>query len=332
MTHSGSDEAVGQQAPGSGEGRIRVERIRAAARSIDPVFLGSPQYECESLGGFLGIRVLLKVETMNPIRCFKGRGAAWLVANATAGEPLACASAGNFGQAMAYACRRARIPLSVHAAHTANPLKVRRMRELGANVVLAGSDFDEAKVAAREAAEHAGNRFVEDGLDPEAAEGAGTIGLELLELARPPEDLLVPLGNGALFGGVAHALRASGSTIRLIAVQAAGAPAMIDSIRERRVVEHRAMSTIADGIAVRLPIREALDDLEGVVDDALLVSEDAILEAMRLLHRKSGLVSEPSGAVGLAALLEHRDRLGTGSVGLIVTGGNVTEQQLSDWF
>jgi len=110
--------------------RVTVERIEQAAGRIDPVFLHSPQFECEPLSAALGVRLVLKVETLNPIRCFKGRGADWLVAQASNGSALVCASAGNFGQAMAYACRRRGIPLTVYAATTANPLKVARMHDL----------------------------------------------------------------------------------------------------------------------------------------------------------------------------------------------------------
>src|SRR5215203_6901991 len=124
--------------------RITLERIEAAARVIDPVFLNTPQWVCEPLGEELGARVALKAETLNPIRSFKGRGADWLVHNLPAGVALMCASAGNFGQAMAYACRARGVTLTVYAAEQANPLKIARMRAMGAQVVLAGEDFDAA--------------------------------------------------------------------------------------------------------------------------------------------------------------------------------------------
>jgi threonine dehydratase len=311
--------------------RVTRDRVEAAARAIAPAFLHSPQYECEPLGAALGRRLHLKVETQNPIRSFKGRGADWLVSQAAAGEPLACASAGNFGQAMAWACRRRGIPLVVHAAVAANPLKVARMRALGAEVVLEGEDFDAAKHAAREAAARAGRRFVEDGHDIETLEGAATIAREWLAGEEPPDVLLVPLGNGALFNGVAGLAKALVPGIRTVAVAAAGAPAMVESWRAGRVVSHERIDTIADGIGVRVPVPQALADMRGLVDDAVLVSEAALVEAMRLLHRHAGLVVEPSGAAGVAALLEHRDRLGDGVAGTILCGGNVTEAQMARW-
>jgi threonine dehydratase len=311
--------------------RITTARVALAARSIDPVFLRSPQFECEPLSAALGVRLVLKVETLNPIRCFKGRGADWLVAQAPDRTALVCASAGNFGQAMAHACRRRGIALTVYAATTANPLKLARMRDLGATVVLHGTDFDAAKHEARRAAAVSDARFVEDGLDVETAEGAGTIALEWLERDEPLQDLLIPLGNGALFNGVARVMKERSPGTRITAVQAAGAPAMLESLRQQRVVQHAAIDTIADGIGVRVPVPQALADMHGLVDDGVLVSDTAILAAMRLIHRHAGLVVEPSGAVGVAALLERPQPCERRLVGTILCGGNLTEAQMRDW-
>jgi threonine dehydratase len=313
--------------------RITVERIEAAARAIDPVFLRTPQFDCEPLGAALGCRAVLKVETVNPIRSFKGRGASWLVAtlDRSTHEPLMCASAGNFGQAMAYACRAAGVPLTVYAATGANPLKLDRMRALGATVVLSGEDFDAAKAEARRVAGERGVRFVEDSRDPEPTEGAGTIGLELADLPGALDALLVPLGNGALLAGVATALRARRPESRLVAVQSTGAPAMTESLQTGRVVVHARIDTIADGIGVRVPVPEALDDLQGLVDEFLLVPDATTLRAMRLLHEHAGLVVEPSGAVAAGALLAHPERFAGARVGLVVCGGNLTPAQMRQW-
>ena len=311
--------------------RVTVERIEQAAGCIDPVFLHSPQFECEPLSAALGVRLVLKVETLNPIRCFKGRGADWLVAQASNGSALVCASAGNFGQAMAYACRRRRIPLTVYAATTANPLKVARMHDLGATVVLHGADFDAAKHEARRAAAADDARFVEDGLDLETAEGAGTIGLELARAEEPLDDLLVPLGNGALFNGVARVMKERSPTTRITAVQATGAPAMLESLQQHRLVQHAAIDTIADGIGVRVPIPQALADMQGLVDEGVFVNDETILAAMRLIHRHAGLVVEPSGAVGVAAVLERPEDFRGRYMCTIICGGNLTEAQIRDW-
>lgn len=311
--------------------RLSLERIEYAPQHIDPVFLSSPQFNCEPLSQAVGTEVLLKVETMNPIRSFKGRGAELLLANAPGLRAIITASAGNFGQALAYACRPRGVALTVYAAESANPLKVARMRQLGANVVLAGRDFDEAKKLGRAAAESRGVRFVEDGRDIETAEGAGTIGLELLRAATPLDAVLIPLGNGGLFAGVAQVLLARRPGIRRIAVQAAGASAMVESWRAGRVIEHERLETIADGIGVRVPIPEILADLQELIDDAILVRDASIVQAMRLLHEHVGLAVEPSGAVGIAALLEAPEYFRDQRVATILCGGNLTPRQVLDW-
>jgi threonine dehydratase len=311
--------------------RIALERIAQAAHTIDPVFLGTPQFVCEPLSDELGTRLALKIETLNPIRSFKGRGADLLVAQAQADVRLVCASAGNFGQAMAYACRKRGMALTVFASTQANPLKIERMRRLGARVVLHGADFDTAKLEARRVAAEQGARFVEDSLDIETVEGAGTIGLEWIKFPEPLDVLLVALGNGALINGVARVIKAHRPATRVIAVQAAGAPAMVESWRAGQLISHERIDTIADGIGVRVPVPQALEDMNGQIDDAILVREESIVEGMRLLHQHAGVVAEPSGAVGVAALLEQPGMFRGQTVGTIVCGGNLTTAQMRQW-
>ena len=310
--------------------RISLERIRAAAKIIDPVFLNTPQYNCEPLSERLGVDLFLKIETFNPIRSFKGRGADFLLSQLTNESHLMCASAGNFGQAMAFACRKRKIKLVVYAATNANPYKVERMRALGADVILFGSDFDSAKEEAKLQAKKSGIRMIEDALAIETVEGAGTIGIELLNIGRL-DAVLIPLGNGALFNGIARVFKALQPETKMIAVQAAGAPAMIDSWKSGKMVVHKNVSTIADGIGVRIPIAEALDDMKNLADEGILVKEDSILQAMKLLHIHTGLIPEPSAAVGIAAVLENKNKFAGKKLGTIICGGNLTERQIREW-
>lgn len=311
--------------------RLKIENIRAAVGSIDPVFLNTPQYHADSLSRLLGANVVVKVETANPIRSFKGRGAEYLASKIPPGTKLITASAGNFGQAMAYACGRRGIDLTVYASVNANPLKVERMRTLGATVVLHGDDFDAAKIEAKRVAGETGIRMVEDGLAAETGEGAGTIGLELAERHEPFDAVLLPLGNGALACGVGRYLKHVRPEIRVVAIQSAGAPAMLESWRQRRVVSFDTISTIADGIGVRIPIPECVRDMEGVIDDGILVEDASLIEAMRLAHAHLGIVLEPSGAAGLAALLENRERFSNLTVAVVLCGGNLTPEQMKLW-
>lgn len=311
--------------------RLSIERIEAAAQTIDPVFLHSPQFVSEALSDAIGVRTLLKVETLNPIRSFKGRGASYFVASLEPGQHIVSASAGNFGQAMAYACRLRGIDLTVYASVNANPLKIERMRALGATVVLHGEDFDAAKAQAKLVADANGSRMVEDGREPRLSEGAGSIAVELLRGPQRFDTILVPLGNGALLGGIARYIKARGRGITVIGVAASGAPCMERSWRSGVLMETPTMQTIADGIGTRIPIAEALDDIRETIDDIVLVHDSTMIEAMRVVHRHVGVVLEPSGAAAVAALLTQRARLHGRTVAAVLCGGNLTTQQMADW-
>jgi threonine dehydratase len=309
--------------------RFTWHDIVEAQKVIDPVFLNSPQYEFEPLNEILGARVVLKVETQNPIRSFKGRGAELLVSKTN--QPLICASAGNFGQAMAYACRKKSLPLTIMASVNANPFKIKRMRALGAEVILDGQDFDAAKVFAKTTALERGLRFIEDSADVETAIGAGTIGLELLSYPTEIQTVLVPVGNGALINGIGKAYKHGNPKTRIIGVQASGAPAMIESWKSNTIVTYPNINTIADGIGVRIPVPEALTDMKEVIDEGVLVSEEYIFKAMKLLFRVAGLITEPSGAIAIAAIMECPTLFRNKTIGAIICGSNLTDEQLKNW-
>ena len=311
--------------------RLSVERIEQAARVIDPVFLNSPQFRAEPLEQHLGCRVVVKVETLNPIRSFKGRGAEYLTATLSGRPHLVCATAGNFGQGMAFAARKRGLRLTIFASVTANPLKVGRMRALGAEVRLVGEDFTAAHSAAKAFSAENGADLIEDGRVPAITEGAGTIGLELLRWPEPFDAILVPLGDGALLAGVARWVKTHTPATQMIGICASGAPAMEHSWRARQAQELGQTETIADGIAVQSPYPEAVADLVGLADDILLVEDHALISGMRQAHRELGIVLEPSGAAGLAALPTYRERFKGQLIGTILTGGNVTAGQMREW-
>ena len=316
--------------------RIRLNAIVDALSVIDHVFLNSPQYECELLSEAVGCNLTIKVETANPIRSFKGRGGGYLVARrhrsgAFAGRRVIGASAGNWGQALAYACRAIGQPITMFASVNANPLKIEMMRKLGAEMVLQGEDFDAAKLAARAYAREIGGVQLEDGFDVEASEGAGTIAVELMRVFSPPDVVLVPLGNGAMLTGMARWIKAVRPETQVIGVQSSGADAMEKSWRSKRIVNAASVNTIADGIGVRTPVPEALADMEGLVDDVVLVDDKTIMAAMKMFYQKAGLLVEPSGAAGLAAVIENTSRFRALRVATVVCGGNLTEPQIKQY-
>jgi threonine dehydratase len=313
--------------------RLRLERVRRAVGVIDPVFLDTPAVECGGLGRALGCSVTLKVETLNPVRCFKGRGTETVTtfARQRGWSRVVCASAGNLGQALAYSGARRSISVTVVAAETANPLKVRQIAALGAEVRLHGNDIEDARLLAREIAEIEDAYLVEDSLDLATCEGAGTIGLELVRDDPELDIVLVALGGGALASGVGYVLRALAKNTSVIGIQPVGAPAMALSWRQGTVVETDGIATIADGVAGRCPIPEVLDDLLIVLDDVVLVGEDSIKAGMRALHEHAGLVVEPSAALGIAAILEQPERFAGRRVTTILCGSNVEPGDFARW-
>ena len=297
--------------------------ILAAPPSIDPVFLDSPLRTDAALDAALGCRLLAKDETGNPIGSFKGRGTELFAATALRpGETIVCASAGNFGQGMARAAVRRGHACVVFAAEHANPAKLDAMRDFGADVRLAGADFDAAKDAARRYADERGWRFVEDGAEPAIAQGAGTIALELPE-AGPPDVVLVPLGNGALLEGLGTVVRARWRSAEVVAVVASGAPAMKLSLEAGHAIDTARADTIADGIAVRVPIASRLSLLRRCCDRIVAVDEAQLVRAMRLLHRHLGLIVEPAGAAGVAAILAEPGHYAGRAAATVLCGRNI---------
>lgn len=290
-----------------------VEEVERAARGLDPVFAHTPLLRWDG--------VALKVETLNPIRSFKGRGATTWMREVGAPSPgVVCASAGNFGQGLAYAARAGGVPCHVFVGASANPAKVAAMERFGARVQVGGDDYDAAIPAARAFADEHGLRFVQDGRDLWIAAGAGTIAHELPEA---PEVALVPVGNSALILGIAVWLRHLRRDVRIVGVCAEGAPAPALSWRERRPVESERVETIADGIGIRAPFPESVEGMVELVDDMVLVSEAQLREAMRRLAAGTSLLVEAAGAAGVAALLADPDRYRGASVFTPLCGGNL---------
>jgi threonine dehydratase len=305
--------------------------IRAAQAALPAAFRDTPQYVHEGLSGELGVPVIVKVETVNPIRSFKGRGT-WTVIAALAGEgrigpdrPVVCVSAGNFGQGVAYAARAVGVPAVVFCSTRANRGKVARMRALGAQVIEAGEDFDTARgVSETYAAEHDAELLV-DGDDPRISTGAASLAVELTDAVAAghlpaPAVIAVPVGNGALLNGVGSWLRAAAPDCRILGVQAKLADAMTRSWRAGQPVDTDAAATYADGIASRVAIPRAVELMTGRVDDMVTVSEEALHDAQALLTEALGITVEGAAAASWAGLLVGERPAGPAVV--IVTGSN----------
>ena len=311
---------------------LEAAAIRAAHGRIDRAFIHSPQYVHEGLSRRLGVPVIVKVETANPIRSFKGRGT-WIAIRDLAGEgrigpdrPIACVSAGNFGQGVAYAARALGIPAVVFASRHANRGKIERMRLLGAQVIEVGEDFDEARDASEAyAAKHPVELLV-DGDDPRISTGAATLALEVTDGVAAgdlpaPVIVMVPVGNGALINGVGAWLRSEAPGCRIVGVQAEGAAAMTLSFNAGRPIDTDTVATFADGIASRVAIPRAVELMPGRVDEMRLVSESALRETQGELTSELGITVEGAAAASWAGLLAGP--IPTGPALVIVTGSNV---------
>jgi threonine dehydratase len=314
--------------------RLSIDRIERAVHKIDPAFQNSPQYFCPHLSRALDCRILLKVETLNPVRCFKGRGTEVVLTNleeAGGQKAVVCASAGNLGQALAY-CGGARgFGVTVTASSAGNPLKIERMKALGATVVLVEGQIEEALEAAIEHSQKTGAFLVEDSKNIDTCEGAGTIGLELARLPISLDSVLISLGAGAMATGIGFALKAYRPETKVWSVQPQNAPALTRSYLAGEVLESGPPNTIADGVAGRYTIPSVLADMLEIVDDALLVEEDSIIEGMRLLYQHSGLIVEPAAALGVASILENPGRFRGQTVATVLCGSNVAAKDFENW-
>jgi threonine dehydratase len=307
-------------------GEAEIVRSRAL---IDPVFLDSPVLGHEALDAVLGCACVLKIETLNPIRSFKGRGGEAVMASL---DPrprhVVATSSGNFGQGLARAAQRRGVGVTIFSEEGDNPEKLDAMRRLGAEVRLVPRGTD-GKASARRAAETMGARVIEDGAHPEIAMGAGTIGEELTRQCPDLDVVIVPIGDGALIAGVGSWFKATSPRTQVVGVTAAGAPAMRLSLDARQPITAKT-ETIADGMSIHTPVASAIGEVAAVADEILTVDDEALLDAMALLLRYAGVVSEPSGAAGTAAILRHRALFAARRVAVIVTGSNVRPEVLAE--
>ena len=306
--------------------------VLRAAKLIDPVFLNTPIVNHPDLDKELGAQLLLKDETANPIRSFKGRGTShYAETRDLKGREIVCASAGNFGQGLTRAGLKRGAKVTVVVATTASPIKVEMMRNLGATIHVAGDDFDGANAAAKVYAKEKGLDYVEDASFPEIAEGAGTLALEVTGAGHAVDAFFVPVGGAALINGIGVWMKHAQPKCQVIGVVAEGAPASKYSFEARKVVETATCDTIADGIAIRAPVESSINTMLRVVDQVVAVSDAEIIEAMQRLYKATGVVVEPAGAAGIAAAFRYRAEWPGKTLATVLCGGNLTDAQKQKW-
>ncbi len=306
--------------------------VMEARRRISPYLRRTALYGYPALDELVGTQTLVKHENHLPVGAFKVRGGVNLISQLTTEERergVIAASTGNHGQSIAYATRLFGVRATICVPEDANPVKVASMRGLGAEIVVHGRDYDAAREHCEQLAREHGYRYIHSGNEPLLIAGVGTLTLEIFEDQPGVEVIIVPVGGGSGAAAACIVGRAVKPAVRVVGVQSSAAPAAYRSWRERRLVEDT-MSTFAEGLATRTAFELPQRILWELLDDFVLVSDDDIRSAQgRLIETTRNLV-EAAGAAALAAALRMRDELGGKRVALVMSGGNVSREQLLD--
>lgn len=310
---------------------ITVQDILAAADRLRGHVLETPCVPSRTLSAITGCDVYLKFENLQFTASFKERGALNKLAQLSDEEKargVLAVSAGNHAQGVAYHAQRLGLPATIVMPRFAPAVKVDNTRRFGANVVLEGDTFDQARAHGLQLARERGLTVVHPYDDLAIAAGQGTLGLEMLQQQPDIDTLVVSIGGGGLIGGIAVAARAVRPHIRIVGVQTERFPAVFNAKKgEQRGF---AQTTIADGIGVSSPGALTVPLIHQLVDDVVLVGEDTIEQAILMLLEIEKTVVEGAGAVGLAALLAHREHFVGRKVGLVLSGGNIEPLLLAE--
>jgi threonine dehydratase len=314
---------------------IPLAEIRAAAQRIEGKVHRTPLLSAASLGARAGVKLFLKCESLQKTGSFKPRGALNKVLSLTREEQergLVTVSAGNHAQAVAWAAARVGAPCAVVMPADAPRSKLDAVRGYGAEIILHSDRatlFDKLNAVRAER----GFTFIHPFDDPVVLAGAGTTGLEIVEDLPEAEAVIVPVGGGGLLGGVASAVKGLRPACRVIAVELAAGPGLGPALAAGKPVPVTRPATLADGMTPPFVGALPLEIARQAVDEIVTVSEEAIIEAMKLLMTRAKLYVEGSGAAATAALLAGAVRLRAGAVVVaIVSGGNVDPETVASLF
>jgi threonine dehydratase len=305
--------------------------VLAARQRIAPYLRPTPLYRYPALDALTGAQVWVKHENHQPVGAFKVRGGVNLVSQLGADERqrgVIAASTGNHGQSVAYAADLFGVPAVICVPEQANPVKVESMRALGAEVVLTGRDFDEAREQCEKLATEHGYRYVHSGNEPALIAGVATGTMEILDDQPDTGVIVVPVGGGSGAAGACVVAKAVRPSIEVIGVQSEAAPAAYRSWQAGTLVEDTT-STFAEGLATRTAFELPQRILRELLDDFVLVSEDALRAATRLMIEKTRNLVEPAGAAALAAVLAAPQRFAGRTVAIVCSGGNISPAQLT---
>ena len=304
-----------------------------ARRVIGRYLPRTPLIRYPGLDALAGASLYLKHENHQPVGAFKVRGGLYLMSCLSDDERergVIAASTGNHGQSVAYAANRFGVRALIGVPAGANPGKVASMRNLGAEVIVHGADFDQAREYVERLATDAGYRYIHSGNEPLLIAGVGTIALEILEDEPEIDTIIVPVGGGSGAAAAALVAKAIDPTIRVLGVSAEGAPAAYLSWRARELRGTPSMQTFAEGLATRVGFALPQAIMRDLLDDYVLVSDGEMRAAIRLLLEKAHTLAEGAGAAPLAAALQLREQLAGRRVALVISGGNLSMTQLQE--
>ena len=306
--------------------KVTLEAIEGALARIRDAICVSPCAQSSALSALTGSPVFLKLENLQRTGAFKERGALNKLLLLTPEERkrgLITASAGNHAQGVAYHAGRLGIRAEIWMPLTTPLVKVSATRQYGAEVVLHGTNFDEAYEGAQEHCRETGLTFVHPFDDESVIAGQGSLALEVLQQVPNLEAVIVPVGGGGLISGMAVALKETNRNIRVIGVQTSLLPSMVAAVREGHPVKVPGVTTLADGIAVRVAGEKTLPLVRKYVDDLVVVDEEEIANAVLFLLEREKTLAEGAGACGVAALLHRKVSAIGKTTAVIVSGGNM---------
>jgi threonine dehydratase len=313
---------------------ISLSDIREAQKAIAPYITCTPLVHSVYLSRLCSGHVFLKLENQQITNSFKARGAFYKLLHLTRREKrlgIITASAGNHGQAVAYAAKKLGLPARIVVPTTTPHVKVDGIRRWGADLVLSGDCYDEAEAKAKELAKKDGCAYISPYNDELIIAGHGTVGLEIAEALSNLDAIIVPVGGGGLISGVSIAAKGVKPAVEIIGVQSEASPVMYESLKAGRIVEAPKAKTIAEGLSGGIEEGALTFEIaKQCIDRMLLVKEATIRHAVSLLCLHEKMVVEGSGAAAIAPILEDRALFKGKTVACVMTGGNIDEELLKD--
>jgi threonine dehydratase len=305
---------------------ISLRDIQNARKAIVPFVKCTPLVRSQFLSKLCDGNVLLKLENLQITNAFKIRGALNRLLHLSMEERggIITASAGNHGQAVAYAAQKLNFYARIVVPKTTPKIKIDGIKKYGADLVLFGDTYDEAEQKAKELARKDGCAYISPYDDELIIAGHGTIGLEIIEAFPNVDAVIVPVGGGGLISGISIAIKSIKPSVQVIGVQSEASPVMYESLKVGRIVEARKAETIAEGLSGGIEKGSITFKIaQEYVDEVLLVREETVKRAIFLLWKYEKQVTEGSGAAAIAPIIENRSKFAGKTVAAVITGGNI---------